>query len=460
MRRALLAVGLIVVGGAAASGLLLLGRPVAAGPAPSHAASTKLVPVVRTTLVASQPVSGQVASSQTWTVGLPTGSSPDDVAAAADAVAAAQDGLTRARSALVAARRTRTLILARDRAAITAAPAGTARQEATRMRNLDAIDQDGAVAMAEAAVADAQRVLAAARRDLAAKRQGETSGGTTVTRIATAGAAIAVGEAVYALDGRDVVLLLGTTPVYRALREGDAGPDVAQLQTNLVALGFGGTPQIHTDGTFDHATTLAVKRWQAARHVETGGVVRLGDVVVLPAAVRVTAAHAAIGAAVQPGSPMIDLASVDEVVKIDLDPGLAPSVHVGDPIRFSAPDGADIPGSIVSVGAPTVSDQGSGNGPPGQLVITAVAAPEDPAALAALDGAVLQSDVTTGTSPDTLAVPVAALVVLADGSFGVEVSAAGTTHFVRVEPGIYDRTMVEIHADGIAEGDQVVVPGA
>jgi hypothetical protein len=157
---------------------------------------------------------------------------------------------------------------------------------------------------------------------------------------------------------------------------------------------------------------------------------------------------------------MIDLASVDEVVKIDLDPGLAPSVHVGDPIRFSAPDGADIPGSIVSVGAPTVSDQGNGNGPPGQLVITAVAAPEDPAALAALDGAVLQSDVTTGTSPDTLAVPVAALVVLADGSFGVEVSAAGTTHFVRVEPGIYDRTMVEIHADGVAEGDQVVVPGA
>jgi hypothetical protein len=57
-----------------------------------------------------------------------------------------------------------------------------------------------------------------------------------------------------------------------------------------------------------------------------------------------------------------------------------------------------------------------------------------------------------------MAVPVAALVVLADGSFGVEVAAAGTTRFVQVTPGIYDRTMVEIQGSGIAPGDQVVVP--
>jgi hypothetical protein len=49
-------------------------------------------------------------------------------------------------------------------------------------------------------------------------------------------------------------------------------------------------------------------------------------------------------------------------------------------------------------------------------------------------------------------------VVLADGSFGVEVAVAGTTHFVQVIPGIYDQTMVEIKGTGIAPGDQVVVP--
>ncbi len=54
----------------------------------------------------------------------------------------------------------------------------------------------------------------------------------------------------------------------------------------------------------------------------------------------------------------------------------------------------------------------------------------------------------------------AALVVLADGTFGIEIASAGTTHFVRVTPGIYDRTMVQIEGDGVAAGDQVVVPGA
>jgi peptidoglycan hydrolase-like protein with peptidoglycan-binding domain len=460
MRRAWLAVGVIAVGGVAASGLLLLGGPATATPGASHAVSTRLVPVVRTTLVASQPVSGVVSSSQTWTVGLPTGSTPNAVLAGADAVASAKDRLAAARSDLHATRRSRALILARDRAAVVAAPAGLARREATRTRSLDTIEQDRAVAMAEAAVADAQRILGAARRDLAAARHDETSGGGTVTSIATAGTTIARGGSIYALDGRDVVLFVGTTPAYRALREGDSGLDVAELQVNLVALGFGGTPPLRTDGTFDSATTRAVKRWQSARRLEPSGVVLLGDTVVLPAQVRVAAVHTAIGGAVQPGSPMLDLASVDEVVKIDVDPGLAPSVHVGDIIHFSDPNGGDILGSIVSVGAPTISDEGAGNGPSGQLAVPVVARSEDPAALAALDGAVLRTDVTTDTSADTLAVPVAALVVLADGSFGIEVSAAGTTHFVRVEPGIYDRTMVEIHGDGVGEGDQVVVPGA
>jgi peptidoglycan hydrolase-like protein with peptidoglycan-binding domain len=314
--------------------------------------------------------------------------------------------------------------------------------------------------MAGGAVADARRELAAAERDLAARRRNETRGGATVTAVPVAGTVIERGEAMFALDGRATVLLLGEAPLYRALREGDEGSDVAELQANLVALAVGGTPGLRTDGTFDSATTAAVKRWQAANRLEATGVVRLGDVVVLPAAARVTAVQVAIGGAVQPGNPMLDVASVDEVVKLEVDPALASRVHVDDPIRFSAPDGGDIAGTIVSVSAPVLSDEGSGDGPPGRLVLQVVAAADDPSAIAALDAAVLQSAVTTGTAEDVLAVPVAALVVLGDGAFGVEVASGGSTHFVRVTPGIYDRTMVEIDADGLAEGDQVVVPGA
>jgi peptidoglycan hydrolase-like protein with peptidoglycan-binding domain len=343
---------------------------------------------------------------------------------------------------------------------VAAAPVGIARAEAARTRTLDRLQQDGAVSMAAGAVSDARRELAAAERDLAARRGNEARGGATVTAIPVAGAALDRGDAMFALDGRATVLLLGGAPLFRALREGDEGPDVAELQSNLVALAVGGTPGLRTDGTFDSATTLAVKRWQTANHLQATGIVRLGDVVVLPAAVRVTAVHVAMGAAVQPGNSMLDVASVDEVIKLEVDPALASRVHVDDPIRFSAPDGGDIAGTIVSVSAPVLSDEGSGNGPPGRLVLQVVAAPNDPSLIAALDAAVLQAAVTTGTAEDVLAVPVAALVVLGDGAFGVEVASGGSTHFVPVTPGIYDRTMVEIDAGGLAEGDQVVVPGA
>ena len=300
--------------------------------------------------------------------------------------------------------------------------------------------------------------LSAANRDLAARRASEAAPGGTVTALPALGATVARGEALYSLDGRPTVLLIGDVPSYRALREGDTGPDVAQLQANLVALGVGGTPSTGNDGTFDHATTQAVERWQAARHVEVNGIVRLGDVIVLPAAVRVGTAHVAVGGAAVPGAPILDLASVDEIVRLGVDPGLAPKLHAGDPIRFNVPDGTTVEGAVVSVAGAAIIASDPGDGPPGRATVEVVAAATDPAALADLDGQDVTADVTLGTSPDTLAVPVAALVVLADGSFGVEIASAGTTHFVRVTPGIYDRTMVEISGTTVNAGDQVVVP--
>jgi hypothetical protein len=155
---------------------------------------------------------------------------------------------------------------------------------------------------------------------------------------------------------------------------------------------------------------------------------------------------------------MLDLTSVDEIVKLAVDPQLAPSIHPGDEIRFTTTDGTAIPGTIVSVAPVAVAPPDTGNGPPQGPSVEVIAAATDPAPLADLEGTDLLADVTTGTAPDAMAVPVAALVVLADGSFGVEVAAAGTTRFVQVTPGIYDRTMVEIQGSGIAPGDQVVVP--
>ena len=463
-------VGVVVVAAVIGAGVLVsrgVGSPSATeegtgnGATPGTGAprpATQLVPVTRMTLVASQPVSGTVTSTQSWTIALPSGATPDEVSVAADTVAAANDQLAMARTELTAAARAQALVRARDDAAVGASPPGAPRREALRNRSLDRIDQDRAISSARAALADARRAVVAATRDLASRRRSEASPGGTVTSLPALGTEVARGETLYALDGRPTVLLIGSVPAYRALREGDSGPDVAQLQANLAALGVGASPALRTDGTFDHAMTLAVQRWQTTRHVEATGILRLGDAIVLPAAVRVGSAHVAIGGAALPGAPMLDLTSVDEIVKLAVDPQLAPSIHPGDQIRFTTTDGTAIPGTIVSVAAVAVAPPATGNGPQQGPSVEVIAAATDPAALADLEGTDLLANVTTGTAPDVLAVPVAALVVLADGSFGVEVAAAGTTHFLRVTPGIYDQTMVEISGPGIAPGDQVVVP--
>ena len=57
-----------------------------------------------------------------------------------------------------------------------------------------------------------------------------------------------------------------------------------------------------------------------------------------------------------------------------------------------------------------------------------------------------------------LAVPVEALLALAEGGYAVEVSDGdGTTHLVGVELGVFADGLVEITGD-VEAGDQVVVP--
>jgi putative peptidoglycan binding protein/rare lipoprotein A (RlpA)-like double-psi beta-barrel protein len=56
----------------------------------------------------------------------------------------------------------------------------------------------------------------------------------------------------------------------RVLREGSEGPDVRTLQSILEARGYG---ELQTSGTFDPATTAAVRRFQQEAGLQTDGVV-------------------------------------------------------------------------------------------------------------------------------------------------------------------------------------------
>ena len=59
---------------------------------------------------------------------------------------------------------------------------------------------------------------------------------------------------------------------------------------------------------------------------------------------------------------------------------------------------------------------------------------------------------------DVIAVPVAALLALAEGGYAVEVDAGGgATRLVAVEPGFFADGLVEV-SGGLEPGDRVVVP--
>jgi hypothetical protein len=60
----------------------------------------------------------------------------------------------------------------------------------------------------------------------------------TLSNLPDTGQVIGCGQVLYRVSDNPVVLLCGPTPAYRSLYAGDSGPDVRELNQNLVALGY------------------------------------------------------------------------------------------------------------------------------------------------------------------------------------------------------------------------------
>jgi peptidoglycan hydrolase-like protein with peptidoglycan-binding domain len=118
----------------------------------------------------------------------------------------------------------------------------------------------------------------------------------TFTWLPSAGAVIGRGGTLFKIDNEPVVLMYGSVPAYRALKEGvSEGPDVGELNANLVALGYDPYGAITVNDKFSEATAAAVRRFQKARGLKETGEVELGRVVFAPGARRVTKVDVTIG---------------------------------------------------------------------------------------------------------------------------------------------------------------------
>ncbi|GAA4224053.1 peptidoglycan hydrolase-like protein with peptidoglycan-binding domain [Streptosporangium album] len=279
----------------------------------------------------------------------------------------------------------------------------------------------------------------------------------TLTRLPGTGDRITRGRALYEVDDRPVTLMYGSMPAYRALEQGIEGPDVKQLERNLKALGYSG---FTVDEDYTYATAEAVMRWQEDRGLEETGVVELGRVVFVPHAVRVDALQAEKGDPTAPGRKILSYTGTTRAVTTELDTADQGLVKKGAKVTVTLPDDTTINGRIDEVS--TVIKPGSGpNDDPATKVEVVVELTGKKAQQAAGAYTLASVDVsfTAGTRKNVLTVPVAALLALQEGGFGVEVVTGSTSAYVPVKTGLFTGGQVEVSGDGIAEGAIVGMPG-
>lgn len=277
----------------------------------------------------------------------------------------------------------------------------------------------------------------------------------TYTLLPAAGSTVAAGQPLAVVDGRPVVLLTGTTASWRALHEGVAdGADVAQLEHALRDLGF--APDLNADGHYDQATSTAVQRWQAALGEATTGIIDDGDIVFLPQAIRVGHPNVTVGSPTQPGQAPYTATSTTRTVNADLDAARQQGINIGDPVTIDLLGAQRFPGHVSGLGR--VATTARDNNSPGRAAVPLTITLDDPDAAGHFDELPVQIELTTASKSGVLAVPITALLALADNAYGVEViPPTGPHQIVAVTIGLSASGLVEVTSDDLTEGTVVVV---
>ncbi|WP_183407672.1 peptidoglycan-binding domain-containing protein [Nocardioides marmoriginsengisoli] len=318
-------------------------------------------------------------------------------------------------------------------------------------------------------------LIAVARTDLTVgtSLQGELGFGSTrtipflvsgtVTWLPPVGMKAELGDPLVKVDNRPVVLLYGETPAYRAMSAGSGGgprkpggspadspdaepvpptppstgPDVEQLEAGLSALGYTG---FDVDEEFTPGTAAAVRRWQRDLGIPETGTVALGDVVFLPEPVRLHPDADALGRPISDTS--VTRSGTTKLVTVEAES--ADWATKGARVRVLLPSQRSVPGRVVASAATVDTESGAGPGkqvrisldrPPrgvGQVTVTYVSAQRR----------------------GVLAVPVTALVAVAEGGYAVQREDG---EYVAVQPGLYAEGLVEI-SGAVGPGTRVRVP--
>jgi peptidoglycan hydrolase-like protein with peptidoglycan-binding domain len=272
----------------------------------------------------------------------------------------------------------------------------------------------------------------------------------TVTALPAEGATISRGKAVYRIDNKPVTLLYGALPAYRTLKTGIKGSDVKQFEQNLWALGYRGfTP----DDKYTWVTADAVRDWQDDLGIRPTGSVTPAQIVYADGTVRVDSLSLQRGAVVGPGTEVERITGTSPLATVLLDSSSGRLARPGTAVRIVLTGGKAVPGKIKAVRTiVTKTDNGQSQTTTFQVTI---GFDND---VRTQGEAAVSVGFTAGQRPNVLAVPVAALVALAEGGYGVQIVDGTTTRFVAVGTGLFADGKVEITGPGLRPGMKVAVP--
>ncbi|WP_432092971.1 peptidoglycan-binding domain-containing protein [Streptomyces sp. bgisy100] len=340
--------------------------------------------------------------------------------------------------------------------------------------------------------------------------------GGTVTWLPAVGSTVTRGAPLLRADDRPVPLLYGALPMYRELRTGSRGRDVLQFERNLAALGYVG---FDADERYTAFTAAAVKRWQARLGLRRTGSVAVGQVVYAPGPVRIAGHTARVGGSAD--TEVLTCTGTERVVTAEvrvLDAGWAVR---GAKVRVELENGRTVRGTVTGTGSDDGSDEGSQDGAQGGSrngtdgnssggsggsggsgsgssgsgggsggggsggggsggaggggsgssgtggdatvrITVSVAAQQ---ALRGPEHAPVGIRFTADRRAGALTVPVAALLALAEGGYGLELVEPGRngapprTRIAPVRTGLFAEGRVEVRGEGIRAGRRVGMPG-
>jgi hypothetical protein len=202
------------------------------------------------------------------------------------------------------------------------------------------------------------------------------------------------------------------------------------------------------------------------------------QVVVTPGAVRIAERTARVGDLIgggrEGGASVLSYTGTTRLVTVELEVADQALAAKSRTVTVTVPGGASVDGKIAKVGtvatAPETASGTAGgsdtaaDAPGGSDAAVADASIEvtvtiaDQKKLGALDAAPVDVDFVSQARKDVLAVPVAALLALPDGGYGVQVVDGDATRIVAVKTGMFAAGKVEVKGAGIKPGTTVGVP--